>query len=212
MKQLLILIILILNLDAYELKLTSEEIKQIYSSHNKSKIIKRLNNYEKFKEKVKDYNLFKKLSHVNSYLNNILPQYDIKTSSSLDYWATPKEFLILGLGDCEDYAIAKYFTLLSLGIKKEQLYLSVVNYDNRRDFHMVLLYFENKNEYPLVLDNLSFKVLPLNKREDLKPIIAFNEYDSYLLKKSKLNKKIKIPWSGEDKWKELLNRVYNLNE
>ena len=212
MKQLLILIFLVLNLYAYELKFSSLEIEKIYNSENKNKIIKRLNNYQKFKEKVKNYEIFKKLSHVNSHLNNILPQYDIKTSLSLDYWATPKEFLIQGLGDCEDYAIAKYFTLIQLGVKKEQLYLSIVNYDNRSDFHMVLLYFKGKNDYPLVLDNLSFKVLPLNQREDLKPIIAFNEFNSYLLKKSKLSKKIKISWSGLDKWNDLLNRVYNLNE
>jgi amino acid transporter len=42
-----------------------------------------------------------------------------------DYWMTPKEFFIKGFGDCEDYAIAKYFTLLELGVKKESLYLAV---------------------------------------------------------------------------------------
>lgn len=31
-------------------------------------------------------------------------------------WKTPKEFLIDGEGVCEDFAIAKYFTLLELGI------------------------------------------------------------------------------------------------
>ena len=35
------------------------------------------------------------------------------TSSTIDYWATPKSFTSCH-GDCEDYAIAKYFPLLKL--------------------------------------------------------------------------------------------------
>src|SRR4030095_3727354 len=32
-----------------------------------------------------------------------------------DYWASPLETLQQGAGDCEDYAIAKYFSLLAGG-------------------------------------------------------------------------------------------------
>lgn len=35
---------------------------------------------------------------------------------------------------------------------------------------------------PLVLDNLSFKVVPFNKRPKLKPKFIFNEKEAYILK------------------------------
>jgi predicted transglutaminase-like cysteine proteinase len=43
-----------------------------------------------------------------------------------DYWSTPREFLISGRGDCEDYAIIKYFTLIKLGFDERKLFLTSV--------------------------------------------------------------------------------------
>ncbi|MBJ9873895.1 transglutaminase-like cysteine peptidase, partial [Citrobacter werkmanii] len=40
---------------------------------------------------------------------------------SVDYWATPVESLRKGEADCEDYAIAKYFTLRQLGVADDKL-------------------------------------------------------------------------------------------
>ncbi|WP_026805104.1 transglutaminase-like cysteine peptidase [Aliarcobacter faecis] len=213
MKQLIILILLISNsLFAYEFKLNSKDYKTINNSPKKSFIEKRLEKYNELKIKVKDYDLIRKLSHTNSFINKILPQFDNKSSGIDDYWATPKEFLINGHGDCEDYAIAKYFTLLELGIKKENLYFAVVDIKANRGSHMILLYSENKNESPLVMDNLSSVVIPFSKRVDLTPRFAFNEIDSYSLTNDKFIKKITINWGKENKWEKLLNRVYTLNE
>ena len=39
----------------------------------------------------------------------------------MDYWATPVESLRKGEADCEDYAIAKYFTLRQLGVADDKL-------------------------------------------------------------------------------------------
>ncbi len=77
---------------------------------------------------------------------------------------------------------------------------------------MILLYLENKNSTPLVLDNLSSKVIPLSKRVKLIPKFAFNEIDSYKFTHQKFTEKIKINWGKEDKWEKLLNRVYILKE
>ena len=149
---------------------------------------------------------------MNSFINRILPAHDISTSSSIDYWSTPKEFLLQGHGDCEDYAIAKYFTLLELGVKKESLYLAIVNVKASAGTHMVLLYVENKNSSPLVLDNLSFRVLPFSKRDDLTPVVAFNELNSYEFTKDKFTQLVTIDWQNNNKWDRVLNRVYKLNE
>ena len=77
---------------------------------------------------------------------------------------------------------------------------------------MVLFYLEDLNSTPLVMDNLNFKVLPLNKRINLIPRFAFNELDSYKFTLEKFTDKVTVNWGKEDKWKKLLHRVYILNE
>ncbi|WP_368031094.1 transglutaminase-like cysteine peptidase [Arcobacter sp. s6] len=213
MKQLIFLIFILLNYSfAYEFKLNEKDLNYINNSEKKSFILNRINQYQTLKIKVKDYELIRKLSHINSFINRILPAHDISTASSIDYWATPKEFLLQGHGDCEDYAITKYFTLLELNIPKEKLYFGVVDIKGERNSHMVLLYLEDKNSTPLVLDNLSSKVIPLTKRKKLIPKFAFNENDSYKFTHNKFTEKIKINWGKEDRWSKLLNRVYSLKE
>lgn len=212
MKQLIFLIFLINYALAYEFKLNEKDLKYITNSNKKSFIENRLNKYKELKIQIKDYELLKKLSHVNSFINKILPAHDISTQASLDYWATPKEFLLQGHGDCEDYVIAKYFTLLELGIPKEKLYFAVVDIKGQKDSHMILLYLENKESTPLVLDNLSSVVIPLTRRTKLIPKFAFNEIDSYRFTYKKFTEKEKINWGKDNKWEKLLNRVYTLNE
>lgn len=213
MKQLIFLIIFsITPLIAYEFKLNKSDMTYINKSVNKSFILNRLEKYQTLKTEVKDYELIRKLSHINTFINRLRPAHDISTASTIDYWATPKEFLLQGHGDCEDYAIAKYFTLLELGVKKESLYLAVVNVKASAGTHMVLLYVENKNSSPLVLDNLSFRVLPFSKRDDLTPVVAFNELNAYEFTKDKFTQLVTIDWQNNNKWDRVLNRVYKLNE
>lgn len=212
MKQLIFLIFLINYALAYEFKLNEKDLKYINNSDKKSFIENRLNKYKELKIQIKDYELLKKLSHVNSFINKILPAHDISTQASLDYWATPKEFLLQGHGDCEDYVIAKYFTLLELGIPKEKLYFAVVDIKGEKTSHMILLYLETKESTPLVLDNLSSVVIPLTKRTKLIPKFAFNEIDSYRFSYERFTQNVNINWGKDNKWEKLLNRVYTLNE
>lgn len=212
MKQLIFLIFLINYALAYEFKLNEKDLKYITNSNKKSFIENRLNKYKELKIQIKDYELLKKLSHVNSFINKILPAHDISTQASLDYWATPKEFLLQGHGDCEDYVIAKYFTLLELGIPKEKLYFAVVDIKGEKTSHMILLYLETKESTPLVLDNLSSVVIPLTKRTKLIPKFAFNEIDSYRFSHERFTQNVNINWGKDNKWEKLLNRVYTLNE
>ncbi|MCJ8325708.1 MAG: transglutaminase-like cysteine peptidase [Campylobacterales bacterium] len=197
---------------AKKLTFNANDISIIKKSRDTIKIINRIKMYKKLSKKIIHYSLIKKLSHINSFYNKILPSLDIDLYNKEDYWATRKEFLINGKGDCEDYVIAKYFSLLEVGIKKEKLYFSVVKVKGAKNEHMVLLYVHNIKQTPLVLDNLSFKVLALNKRKDLKTKFIFNEQNSYLLKNYLLNKKVKIKWKNDNKWKTLLTRVYDKNE
>ncbi len=217
MKQLLLLIFLSsIYLHSKSITLNENDLKTIDNSKDSKAIKIRLVKYVKLKQKVRPFtNTLKKLSHINSFYNKILPVNDSTKYNVDDHWATPKEFLIQGRGDCEDYAIAKYFTLLEVGIPKEKLYFAIVKVKGETNYHMVLLYFENKNSMPLVLDNLSFKVVPFDIRKRLEPKVIFNEYGSFTLKNKKIYKKVRINWGknkDDNKWEKLLNRVYSKNE
>jgi predicted transglutaminase-like cysteine proteinase len=217
MKQILLLIFLSsICLHSKSITLNENDLKTIDNSKDSKAIKIRLVKYVNLKQKVRPFtNTLKKLSHVNSFYNKILPVNDSTKYNVDDHWATPKEFLINGKGDCEDYAIAKYFTLLEVGIPKEKLYFGIVKVKGETNYHMVLLYFENKKSIPLVLDNLSFKVVPFDIRKRLEPKVVFNEFASYTLKNKKIYKKVRINWGknkDDNKWDKLLNRVYSKNE
>ena len=213
MKSLILLILFLFsNSFAYEFKLNQKDKNLIEKSTQKSFILKRLAKYEEVKNKARNLDINKKLTQINLFINGSLAEFDNASMGIDDYWMTPKEFFIKGHGDCEDYVIAKYFTLLELGVKKENLYPAIVKVEGSASLHLVLLYVEDKNKSPLVLDNLSFKILPFSKRTDLTPIATFNEIDSYTLTREKFLQKANVDWGKENKWEKLLNRVYKLDE
>ncbi|MDQ1264756.1 MAG: hypothetical protein QG559_1757 [Campylobacterota bacterium] len=144
------------------------------------------------------------LVRINFYLNQLRSLPDVVTYKQNDYWGTPKEFLTCGYGDCEDFAIIKYFTLLKLGFAKEKLFITTSHEKFTGRAHMVLSYFESKEKPPLILDNLSYKVLDLSKRVDLQTQIFINEDGSYKISETnELTRVGDIP----PKFKELLERV-----
>lgn len=101
-----------------------------------------------------------------------------------DYWATPLETLGRGVGDCEDYAIAKYFSLLIAGVPSKQLRMTYVkarlggaaggNVGGSSIAHMVLAYYPTVTGEPYILDSLIDDVRPASQRPDLTPIFSFN--------------------------------------
>lgn len=138
-----------------------------------------------------------KLKGVNNFFNRVPYGSDKKVFGISDYWATPYEFLARDKGDCEDYAIAKYFALLELGIDSSKLYLTYVRVKGYKQAHMVLSYYETKSSMPLVLDSLNKRVLPAAKRTDLKPIYNLNPN---ILKDGKKTK-------AHRKWDDLIKRM-----
>ncbi len=122
-----------------------------------------------------------KLTEVNRFFNRqIRFSDDIKVWRQNDYWATPIEMLVKGEGDCEDYSIAKYFTLRRLGIPSDKLRITYVKALNYNQAHMVLTYYASPSAEPLVLDNLINEIKPASQRRDLLPVYAFNAEGLYL--------------------------------
>jgi predicted transglutaminase-like cysteine proteinase len=110
---------------------------------------------------------------------------DIAIWGQLDYWATPMESLGKGAGDCEDFAIAKYFTLKEMGVASEKLRLIYVRAktgsaeSSQSQAHMVLAYYPQPEAEPLVLDNLIGEIRPASRRPDLVPVFSFNSEGVY---------------------------------
>lgn len=153
-----------------EFRLSSSFFTQLPSE--KSKAI--FKDYERFMNETRSKSLHVKLEMVNFYINAIVPKYDDLNYQQEDYWASRVEFLSRGGGDCEDYAIAKFYTLKDLGWDAKKMALCVVKENKERSWHMILLVTPTSKE-PLVLDNLSFKVLPLRERYDLHVKECMNE-------------------------------------
>jgi predicted transglutaminase-like cysteine proteinase len=107
---------------------------------------------------------------------------DITVWGRVDYWATPLESLAKGAGDCEDYVIGKYFSLLYLGVAPEKLRLVYVRarVGGQNIAHMVLGYYPQPMAEPLVLDSLVDRIQPAHLRPDLTPVFSFNAEGIYI--------------------------------
>jgi predicted transglutaminase-like cysteine proteinase len=119
-----------------------------------------------------------RLEAINTWFNRrVLFRTDDETWGEADHWASPLELLNKGQGDCEDYAIAKYFSLTAVGTPVQRLRLVYVRAQiggNDAQAHMVLAYYPQPGAEPLILDNLVTSVRPASRRPDLTPVFSFN--------------------------------------
>ena len=167
----------------------------------------RIKSWLNFIDKSADKSEWQKIHLVNDFFNkNIKYKTDEDLWGQKDYWATPLESLGIGMGDCEDYVIAKYFTLIALGINENKIRLMYVRQKTVNQPHMVLIYIENPNQIPYVLGNFNTKLLPANKRSDLTPIYSFNGQGLWLAKSKGLGNKVKNS-RGVSAWNTMLERI-----
>jgi predicted transglutaminase-like cysteine proteinase len=147
-----------------------------------------------------------KLQVVNDFINRLQFVDDVTHWRQADYWATPVETLASGGGDCEDLAIAKYFTLKGIGLDEGKLRMSYVKSLSLNQAHMVLTYFSTPEATPLVLDNLASEVRPATERPDLVPVYSFNGTGLWLAKRRGAGKPM---GEGErlNPWQNLLERI-----
>lgn len=118
-----------------------------------------------------------RLKDINDFFNRRLAfREDAVTWGLPDYWASPLESLDKRAGDCEDYAIAKYFSLAATGVPTARLRMVYVRarLQGQSLAHMVLAYHAEPGAEPLILDNLRPEVLPASQRPDLTPVFSFN--------------------------------------
>ena len=121
-----------------------------------------------------------RLQLANRFVNRARFTTDREVWQREDYWATPVEFLIEDAGDCEEFAIAKYFTLTEMGIADAALRITYVKALSLDQPHMVLAWYGSPAAEPLILDNLDPRILPAGQRPDLIPVYSFNGADLWL--------------------------------
>lgn len=155
------------------------EANQIINVKHDKKTTERFNEWEKLIFHNLGKETDEKLKLVNDFFNRMKWAEDKEIWNKKDYWATPIESLIKNSGDCEDFSIAKYFTLLAMDIPEEQLRVTYVILDNHQG-HMVLFYYPDKTSEPLVLDNMRKDISKKSNRPDIKYMFSFNDEGLWL--------------------------------
>lgn len=166
----------------------------------------RVQDWRQLIDTARDQPLPARLQAVNDYFNQLLFVDDIIHWHKSDYWATPVEFLATGGGDCEDFAIAKYFTLIELGVPESRLQITYVKALRLNQAHMVLAYYANPAADPLVLDNLVPDVRPGSSRNDLVPVYSFNGQGLWISRARGRGKRV----GGSERlslWRDLMTRM-----
>ena len=159
-----------------------------------------------------------RVGHINLVVNQFRYASDMETTGEEDHWDTPLEFVARGAGDCEDFAIAKYFMLLESGIAPELVRLAFVFYTgdakalgstaaHPKRTHVVVLRYEHIGDRdPLVLDALP-QIAPLSERDDLHLVFEFGADGTYASAVSEQTVSTRAINRMMDKWFGVLDRM-----
>jgi len=167
-----------------------------------------VSSWRKLMEEQRGQPVEQQLNAVNTFFNRrILYELDPVVWQQNDYWASPLEFMGRATGDCEDYSISKYMTLLMLGVPNEKLrmiYVRARTAGAKTEAHMVLGYYEDPTGEPVILDNLITSVRPASRRTDLSPVFSFNNQGLWVAGQQSSSAD---PTARLSKWREVLDRM-----
>ncbi|MGI9465015.1 MAG: transglutaminase-like cysteine peptidase, partial [Aestuariivirgaceae bacterium] len=118
------------------------------------------------------------LKRLNAGINALIEHRDdTDVFAARDYWAAPMEFLLNG-GDCEDYTILKYASLLKLGYSDRQLRIAVVRDVSRRIDHAVLAVADAQGA--IILDNMSDTPVSHEQIVHYRPVYSVNRHSRWV--------------------------------
>lgn len=128
--------------------------------------------WKAIKAKIVKLSPYEQLKAVNALINRWPYRTDMEVWGLMDYWAAPVDFFKKS-GDCEDYAIAKYFALRDLGVPASKMRMVVLKDTLRNVEHAVtVVYLDNE---AWVLDNLSNAVMSHRRLSHYRPQLSVNE-------------------------------------
>lgn len=152
-----------------------------------------------------------KLEIINNFFNQRYRYQDDQSLwGQMDYWATLLDSASKQAADCEDFAIAKYVSLIHSGVDETKLRLTyvlarhMVNSVSVSEAHMVLAYYPDPAAEPLILDNLNFEIKPASSRTDLAPIYSFNAAGMWM---RGATNSMADPTTRISKWRDVLTRL-----
>jgi len=177
-----LLVVLCLVLFSFPTVSFAFSLSSIFSTENSEVNLyeSRLQAWQTLIKENKNSSDWQKINKVNQFFNRVNFVEDNSQWGVEDYWASPREFLTRNAGDCEDYAIAKYFTLKAMGVPVTRLRITYVTTLPSQQAHMVLVYLEGADKTPLVLDNLQKAIVSFSERVDLDPVYSFNNNGLWL--------------------------------
>jgi predicted transglutaminase-like cysteine proteinase len=116
---------------------------------------------------------FARLGEINRAVNlSIKPVSDWAQYGVEDFWSTPIGTLSAGAGDCEDYAILKYFALREAGILRDDLRLLIVRDIKRKTDHAVVAV--HLGEQWLLLDNRMLVMVNASQARNYYPLFVLD--------------------------------------
>lgn len=117
-----------------------------------------------------------KIKIVNGFFNQWPYQSDPKNWHKNDYWSTPREF-IEDSGDCEDFAIVKYFALRALGVPAASMAVVIVDDMTNKITHAILVVSDGNNFY--TLDNSTNLIYQNSAHSNYAPHFFMNEQNMW---------------------------------
>ncbi len=125
------------------------------------------------------------LETVNRFFNRWPYRKDRRAYGVVEHWASPDEFLVRS-GDCEDFAIAKFFALRQLGFADDDLRI-VVLYDWLRRIPHAVLAVRVDGDI-LILDNVTNHILSHTRIRYYEPRTSMNESGKWRHRKPPLQR------------------------
>jgi hypothetical protein len=114
--------------------------------------------------------------------------------------------LVTAGGDCEDFSIAKFFTLTAMGMDEAHLRMTYVKVPSLNQGHMVVRYFEQLDREPLVLDNVDPRIKPASQRQDLVPIYGLSSTGLWLAERESPGRYVDSP-KRHSQWQQLMQAM-----
>lgn len=133
-----------------------------------------IKDWKKLLDDLHDKSLDEQIEEVNDWSNKHPYIVDQLNWGMNDYWETPYEFMEIS-GDCEDYAISKYYSLRALGVPDERLRIIIVQDLNLGGIIHAILGVYDDDDTLQILDNQSKRVIPALKIYHYRPIYGVNE-------------------------------------
>lgn len=130
------------------------------------------NRWFKFIDSIRHLPQRAQVEAVNRYVNRYPYVLDIVNYGLEDYWAIIRELLFNG-GDCEDYAITKFFSLGLLGFPMDDLRIVILQDTNLRIAHAVMAVRLGNDVF--ILDNQTDSVISHGKIIHYVPLFSLDE-------------------------------------